>query len=352
LALLAGCPAPDDPPVEVHAAPATEWTCPMHPEVRQHEPGVCPSCGMKLVERTPEPPAPAAPVGDRAFSISTERQQLVGVKLSTVEERPLQKALVAAGTLASDETRIVETPSPVSGVVEEVLGNQIGQEVRRGEPLLVVTTDDGTKATVRATATGHISWRVQSVGAKIPPNYNVCTIYDHAGIWVWVQIFESDIPWVKLGQPATMTVPAYPGRTFQGRVTQIAPLLDPETHTMRVRVDSANSDFALKPGMSAAITIHADVGPRLAIPEAAVLRTGAEDVVFVSAGDGRFLVRDVELGLLVGDQYEVVRGLAPGDRIVTSANFLVDSESKLQGVRDAWGASESAAAGRSADSAP
>ena len=150
------------------------------------------------------------------------------------------------------------------------------------------------------------------------------------------EIYEADIAWVKLGQPASMTVPAWPGRTFEGKVTQIAPILQPDTHTMRVRVDFWNTDFLLKPGMSAVLQVHADVGTKLAIPESAVLRTGTEDVVFVAVGDGAFNVRDVTLGILVGEWYEVVEGLAVGDRIVTSANFLVDSESRLQGIRASW----------------
>jgi len=336
--LIGGCvPAGSSTEVDPPAIAGSYWTCPMHPEVRESGPGLCPSCGMGLVEqRAPDGSSDEIRPADRTVRISTERQQLIGVKLSDVALEPLVKDLVAAGTLASDETRQVEVPSPVVGVVDQVLGNGIGQEVHRNEPLIVVATDDGQKVTVKATATGHIGWRVTTVGAKIPINYNVCTIYDHAGIWVWVEIFEGDIAWVKLGQTASMTVPAYPGRTFQGRVTQIAPLLNPQTHTMRVRVDFPNTDFALKPGMSAALEIHADVGPKLAIPESAVIRTGAENVVFVAAGEGRFEVRNVELGLLIGDWYEVVGGLAAGDRIVTSANFLVDSESKLQGVRAAW----------------
>ncbi|MEQ1569113.1 MAG: efflux RND transporter periplasmic adaptor subunit [Myxococcota bacterium] len=308
----------------------------MHPEVRDDHGGDCPSCGMALVPVTTGPPAasdtPAVPI----VHVSTERQQLIGVRLTEVREVPLMKALVSAGTLASDETRVVETPSPVGGVVEQVLGNPTGQEVRRGQALLVLRTDAAEEVTVRAPATGHISWRISNVGAKIQPNYNVCTIYDHAGIWVWLEIYESELQWVRVGQSASMTVPAWPGRTFHGTVTQVAPLLSAATHTMRVRVDFPNRDFTLKPGMSAVVEIHADAGTKLAVPESAVIRTGRENIVFVAAGEGAFAVRDVQLGVLVGDQYEVVGGLTAGERIVTSGNFLIDSESQLQGVRAAW----------------
>lgn len=341
--VTAGCGGRDqgDAVAATVAAEPGAYTCPMHPDVHQATPGLCPSCGMKLVAASPAAPEPA--MGAAAdgvlgtVQISTARQQLIGVKVAEVVEAPMDKVLVAAGTLASDENRLVETPSPVAGVVEQVLGNPIGQQVRRGEGLLVLRGEDGALTTVRATGTGHISWRVSAVGAKVPVGYNVCSIYDHAGIWVWVEIYESDIQWVSLGQAVSMTVPSWPGRRFDGKVTQVAPLLDPLKHTMRVRVDFANRDFSLKPGMSAVLQIHADAGARLSVPESAVMRTGLANVVFVAVGDGAFEVRDVSLGLLIDDRYEVTSGLTAGERIVVSGNFLVDSESRLQGVRTAWG---------------
>lgn len=351
--LVGGCSTAAEPAAAPATAAVEWWTCPMHPEVHSDVDGTCPSCGMKLAPMRSGGAEPAADeAGDHVVHIPTERQQLIGVRVSEVREVPLHKTLLAAGTLASDETRIVEVPSPVTGEVVEVLGNSIGQSVRRGQPLVVIQGEDGARTTIKATATGQISWRVTAVGTKIPADRNVCTIYDHAGIWVWVEVYESDSAAVKVGQPATMVVPAHPGRQFEGRVTQVSPVLSPTTHTMRVRVDFANADFALKPGMSAALQIRADLGPHLAIPESAALRTGAENVVFVAAGEGRFEVRDIGLGALVGDQYVVLDGLVAGERIVTSANFLVDSESKLQGVRAAWSAAATVPPAPDPDGAP
>jgi membrane fusion protein, copper/silver efflux system len=332
----------DDPPaqsrVEAAATPAAEeeeyWTCSMCPYVRQKEPGKCPSCGMKLIKKGGHTHAKEHKKGE--LTLSAERQQLIGVRTVEVEERELVKKLVAAGSIAPDETKIVELLANVSGTVEQVLGNPVGQQVRRGEPLFSVVTPEGTKALIRANATGHISWRVGFASTQVSPKLKVATIYDHAMMWVWVEVYETDIAMVRLNQSAVMSVPAYPGRTFKGKVAQIAPLLQSDTHTMKVRLDFANPEYLLKPGMSAVVEVEASLGTKLAIPEAAVIRTGTENVAFVSKGEGRFEVRDVELGAQVSGWYEVLGGLEAGEEIVAAANFLVDAESKLQGIRSSW----------------
>ena len=198
-------------------------------------------------------------------------------------------------------------------------------------------------ATIRSPLHGMVLTRDVEIGSPVSSILNmgsaaslVMTVGDIERVFVRGKVDEADVGRVKLGQPARISVETFKDRTFEGKVTQISPLLQPDTHTMRVRVDFWNTDFLLKPGMSAVLKIHADVGTKLAIPESAVLRTGTEDVVFVAAGEGAFDVRDVRLGIRVGGWYEVLEGLSAGDAIVTSANFLVDSESRLQGVRAAW----------------
>ncbi|MEQ1569453.1 MAG: efflux RND transporter periplasmic adaptor subunit [Myxococcota bacterium] len=280
---------------------------------------------------------PAAPPVDGepgpAVDLSPWRLQLGGVRTTPVSQVPLRSELRAAGTLASDDTRIVEVRVPVAGTIVEVLGNTVGQQVRRGEPLLVLEAADGARTRVTAPATGHISWRLGSAGSEVAADQSVCTIADHSRIWVWVQVFESDLDHVHLGQAAAVQVPAYPGDTFDGTVTQLAPLLDPVTHTLRARVDLRNADFRLKPGMSGIVRLQVELGERLAVPESAVIRAGERDRVYVDLGQGRFEPREVVLGVRAGEWIEVRSGLTPGESIVTAANFLVDAEARLGGLR-------------------
>lgn len=307
------------------AVAADEYTCPMHPHVTQPSGGSCPSCGMPLVKRS-----------RGELQLSTARQQLIGLRYVKAEPREMTKTVIAAGTIAADESKITDVFAEVTGTVEQVLGNPVGQQVHLGDPLFTVVDSEGAKSQIHANATGHIFWRVNYTGGQVTPRLKVCTIYDHSTVWTWAEVYESDIAAVKSGQAATMTVPAFPGHAFTGTVALVSPTLQPETHTMKVRIDFANPEYLLKPGMSAIVEIASPLGSKLAIPEDSVIRTGTENVVFVSKGDGRLDVRDVGLGVQAGGWYEVRSGLEAGDELVATATSLVDAESRLQGIRSAW----------------
>jgi Cu(I)/Ag(I) efflux system membrane fusion protein/cobalt-zinc-cadmium efflux system membrane fusion protein len=147
---------------------------------------------------------------------------------------------------------------------------------------------------------------------------------------VQAQVFQNDLERIKVGDPATLTVSTFPGRTFRGRVDFIYPQLDMDTRTAKVRIVSPNSGLQLKPGMFVNVALKVPMGRQLVIPAGGVLQSGTRQIVFVERGDGYLEPREVKLGSRVGDDFIVLHGLRAGEQIVTSANFLIDSESQLQ----------------------
>jgi multidrug efflux pump subunit AcrA (membrane-fusion protein) len=161
---------------------------------------------------------------------------------------------------------------------------------------------------------------------------NLYRIADLATVWVIADIYESDLPFIKAGQPATVRLSYLPDRVFNGRVTYVYPTVDEKTRAVRVRMEFYNPGYFLKPGMYATAEIHAELAPdAVLVPDAAVLRSGARNTVFIALGEGRFEPREVSLGARgAGDVYQVLEGLKPGEKVVTSGQFLLDSESQLR----------------------
>ena len=152
-----------------------------------------------------------------------------------------------------------------------------------------------------------------------------------------VDIYESELALVRLGQRATMTLASYPGEEFDGEIAFIWPHLDPKSRTIKVRLEFPNPDLKLLPEMYANVDIIIPLGEHLSIPKSSVLRTGKQDIVFVDRGEGNIDMRRVELGQEAGGYYEVLRGLHKGEYVISSANFLIDSESKVQAAVAVWG---------------
>jgi Cu(I)/Ag(I) efflux system membrane fusion protein len=167
-------------------------------------------------------------------------------------------------------------------------------------------------------------------GQKIMPGENLFKIADLSRVWVLGDVYEYELPFVKRGQEAMISLSYFPGETFSGKITYIYPYLNAETRTNKVRIEVENPEFKLKPEMYANLEIHVDYGMKLAIPVDAVLDAGAKNFAFVDKGDGYFEPREVKLGVRGEGIYEVLGGIAEGEKVVTSANFLVDSESSLK----------------------
>lgn len=392
--------------------PAGRYHCPMHPRMISDRPGDCPICGMRLVPIDPsreaagsadgsadgevDPAGGGGELGDRAdVRIDARRRQLIGVRTSAVEVKPLRRTIRAVGRVAFDETRLHNVTTKVSGWVEKLYANATGQLVKAGDPLLTVYSPelmasaqeyrialrarealrgatlpsaqadadrlvDGARRrlqlfdldarqirdleknadvprtmTLAAPASGHILTRNVTQGQRIEPDMNLLDIGDLSRVWVLAEIYEYELPFVRVGQTATVTLSYLPERSFEGTVEFVYPVVSETTRTVRVRIAVANPDYSLKPEMYADVHLEAVLGEGLTVPESAVVGSGRRDVVFVDAGEGRFVPREVTLGVRLPDEVQVVSGLAAGERIVTSGNFFVDSESKLKAALSA-----------------
>ncbi|MHC9063592.1 efflux RND transporter periplasmic adaptor subunit, partial [Nitrospira sp. CMX1] len=203
----------------------------------------------------------------------------------------------------------------------DVTGSQIEALERRGqaEPML----------TIYAPSSGIVMKREALPGKYVEPSVTLYEIADLSTVWISADIYESEMAVTKVGQPALITFAAYPGETFSGKVAYVYPTLNTEARTVRVRLELPNPEMKLKPGMYGNVTVRTNVARTLVVPKEAVLNTGLRQLVFMDRGQGRYEPTVVKLGRRSQDAVEVMEGLKEGDRIVTSANFLLDAESKL-----------------------
>src|SRR5215831_5316420 len=322
--------------------------------------------------------------------LSPERLQSIGVKFDEVKRKEVNDEIRATGTIAMDERRISYVQTRFSGYIQKVFADATYQYVRKGQPLFTIYSPELAAAereylvakqnaqslsesTVPGVASGVASlldasaerlkqWnipqreiaRLESTGqasqelevdspvsgyiternalpnAYVQPETKIYTVADLSTVWVLAQILQNDLGRMRAGTPAALTVDSYPGRVFRGRVDFIYPDIDLTTRTARARVVFSNPQLALTPGMFVNVTIQVALGNHVVIPASGILHSGTRYLVFVDRGSGFLEPRDVELGAQTGDEYVVLKGLKPGERIVTSANFLIDSESQLQ----------------------
>ncbi|MFZ0657550.1 MAG: efflux RND transporter periplasmic adaptor subunit [Candidatus Binataceae bacterium] len=324
------------------------------------------------------------------IEVPPERRQMIGLKLATVEERALTDKIDATGNVEADEQRESYVQTRFPGWIRNVFANQNWQLVHRGQALFTIYSPDlvnaendylialGERAGVKdsivegvaggadtmvaaslerlrlfgvpereirrlerertvyseieidSPATGYITDRAALPNMYADPSTRLYTIANLDTVWVYAAVFQDRLGEIKLGDPAAITVDSYPGRIFSGKVDNIWPSIDPATRTARVRIALNNPDAALKLGMFVQVALAPRLGRALVIPAAGVLQTGTHNIVFVDRGDGYLTPVEVELGARVGDNFVVRKGLRAGDRVVSSANFLIDSESQLQ----------------------
>ncbi len=372
------------------------WVDPMHPTYKSDKPGKAPDCGMDLVP-VYESSTTASNLPEGAFLISAQKQQLIGVTYGEVTSEQVSKTIRAVGRLAYDETRISHVHTKIEGWIEDVYVDFTGKPVKKGDPLLTVYSPDllqtqqefllalkGRKelaeSSFRGAATGAESlyesarrrlelWditeeqiqEIERTGKtkkslplyapatgivltrnaypkqRIMPDTELYTVADLSNIWVVADIYEYEAPEVNLGQSATVTLTYLPGRTFRGKITYIYPQVDATTRTLKVRVEIPNPNFTLKPDMFANVELNINYGKKLVVPQEAVMDSGSEQIVFVALDGGYFEPRRVKLGAKVDGKYVILEGLRAGERIVTSGNFLVDSESKLKSAAGGMG---------------
>ncbi len=342
---------------------------------------------MPMKDMEPMPGMSGAPSG--AVVVPAVMRQLIGVRSAPVAYASLGQEIRAVGTVGYDERGLTQVTVKTSGWVREVFVDSIGRPVRKGDPLftlyspdLLATQDeyllsvktqgqlaasplaevktnaaslvastrerlrlwDVTDAqivalerrgkaepvlTVYAPSSGIVLKREALPGKYVEPGTILYEVADLSTVWISADIYESEVATVTLNQAASVMFAAYPGKSFRGNVSYIYPSLNAETRTVRVRVELPNPGLKLKPGMYGNVTLRTDAVHTLVVPKEAVLETGLRQLVFMDRGQGRYEPTSVKLGRRSQDDVEVLEGLTAGDRIVTSANFLLDAESKL-----------------------
>jgi Cu(I)/Ag(I) efflux system membrane fusion protein/cobalt-zinc-cadmium efflux system membrane fusion protein len=253
--------------------------------------------------------------------VSTEQEYLLAKQNAELLKRSSINGVAsgASSLLGAAEQRLRQWEIPAS-------------EIEKLETTGKVITD----LTIDSPASGYITERNVLPNMYVQPETHLYTIADLSQVWVYAQVFQTDIARIQVGNPASVTVDAYPGRVFRGRVDLIVPKVDPDTRTVRIRLAFANPDLKLKPGMFVNVDLEIPLGRKVVVPSSAVLQTGTRQIVFVDEGNGRLQPTEVGLGSRAGDEFVVMRGLHEGQTVVTSANFLIDSESQLQAATGAF----------------
>ncbi len=384
------------------------YRSPMDPSIRSKVPAKD-SMGMDYVPvYEDELLSPAATVGGRApLVLSPERRALLGVRSEPVRQERLARVIRTVGRLAVDERRLAHVHTKVDGYVEHLYVDFTGKYVKQGTPLLslyspdLVATQEEYLLALRAQqqlaksdiesvarggldllqaardrlllwdvrpqdiaelertgkvrrtldlyaeASGFVTQKNVVHGMRVTPADTLFDIADLSHLWVLADVYVSDLPAIRMGMTAEVAIPYLPGRTWRGPVTYIAPTVEEKTRTVKVRVEIDNPADALKPDMFADVLLSVDLGPGIVVPDGAVIDAGDRKLVFLDHENGRLEPRDVQLGAKLPNGFQVLSGLAGGDRVVTSANFLLDSESSLKAALSAMAPSPASPGGES-----
>ncbi|WP_309399021.1 efflux RND transporter periplasmic adaptor subunit [Cerasicoccus maritimus] len=424
VATFSGCGGQNTPNSESAGAKPTIWTCSMHPQIQQDKPGDCPICGMDLI------PMKSGDAADpRALSLSEAAQALADIQTSVVKRELVERTIDLFGVIAPDDTRVATVTARFPGRIERLFVNFVGTQVRKGEHLAEIYSDELVEAQSEligalrydsdATSAEGIKerlrlWdipedqidlidstrkpvhrvRIDSPAGGVVTKLDVregdfvgaggrmFEVTDLSKLWVHFDAYETDLPWLRYGQHVEIRAKAFPGETFGGTIAFIQPMLDPETRTIKVRVNVDNPTGKLRPGMFVRGKVEAHLGdggkviapefagkwispmhpeifsdepgdcpicgmalepaeqlgyaayepgePPLIVPASAVLRTGARAVVYLKTGEGEFTGRAINLGPRAGDYFVVQSGLKEGDVVVTNGAFRLDSELQIK----------------------
>jgi membrane fusion protein, copper/silver efflux system len=299
----------------------------------------------------------------------------LGITFARAAMRPLGSETRVVGTLAYAEPRRAYVNARVMGWVERLYADYMGKPVRKGDPLLALYAPELVSAqeeylsarrlgdtsltaaarrrldlwnipedqidslertgkarraiVLRAPMSGEIAEKMVTEGQAVQAGENLFLIADRSVLWVDLAVYEMDARSLRIGAPVSVSVDALPGRTYQARITFVHPVVDEKTRTLTARAEVVNQDGALRPGMYATAVLRPATAQALTVPIGAVLPTGTRNLVFVNRGDGQFIPRPVAVGVHGDSLVEVVEGLKPGDEVVASATYLLDSESNL-----------------------
>jgi RND family efflux transporter MFP subunit len=372
---------------------ATVYACPMHPHIRSDHPGDCPSCGMRLEpvrEAGSPPPAGGNALPAGAVQVSVERQQAVGVRLGVAERLSGARTLRTTGRVAPNENATYPITAGTSGWIRSVGAATTGSSVKKNEVLASFYAPDFVNAQqsyfasletldragnkqiptysqtrvidglerfadslrnlgvseiqlaemakkrqlvqdiyLTSPVTGFVLQRNVAAGLRFDRGFEFYRIADLDRIWILADVYQHQLPFIKPGMTARATTAQVP-EPFSATVSRSEPIFDEATLTLKVRLEASNPRHLLKPGMFMDVEFTIDVPETLAVPADAIVDSGLRKTVFVDRGNGYFEPRQVDTGWRIGDQVEVTRGLMPGERIVISGTFLIDSESRMK----------------------
>lgn len=283
--------------------------------------------GMDYIAVYPEEGAPSQVPGQGTVTLSEERRQQIGMESSAVKYRDLAVVIRATGQVAYDPDlyhAITEYSEAVKA--RDAVKNSPYPDVHQRADALVQASD------LRLRQMGLSQTQIGQIAESTAPPTNLLFGGPGGTVWVYAQVYEYEIPLVKPGQSVDIATLAYPGRKFHGVVKSVDPIVSAETRSLRARIEVPNPDGLLTLQMYVDAAIRADIGRKLALPSSALIDTGTRKIVFIDLGNGRLEPREVQVGRQAEGFYEVLSGLKEGEKIVTSANFLIDSESKLKAI--------------------
>jgi Cu(I)/Ag(I) efflux system membrane fusion protein len=383
-----GAMSAGSPDAGAGAGEIDHYTCSMHPSVKEAAPGKCPICGMNLIPVTKEQEQ------EGVVMIDDERRQLIGVRTEPVVDAPMRKDFHVVGHVTYDESSLSDVNLRVHGWITKLYVNQTGQKVTRGQTLLslyspelynaeqdfllaaqgamvpagppegpnrleslggaarqrlhLLGLDDAQiealakhgapseSIPIASPASGFVIEKNVVEGASVDAGTRLFRIAALTKVWIEAQVYEADLANVLPGQSASVTLDYLPGRTYAAKVAYVYPTIDPQTRTGEVRLELANKDLELRPGMYAGVTLGADLGPRVQVPSAAVVYTGPRRLVFIDEGKGRFRPQEISVGAAANGVYEVLSGLKAGDQVATSGVFLIAAEARIRTASKYW----------------
>ena len=373
-------PTPDQEQV-AEADAETIWTCSMHPQIRQHEPGDCPICGMDLVQLEAE----QGEIDPMAISMSPTAMQLANISTVMVGTMQPIKTITLNGKVHEDERLVSSQSAHIEGRIERLTVNFTGEYVNAGQPIAYIYSPELTTAQeelfqaykireaqpqlynaarrklknwkltdkqidhiiqsgsakgefpVLADISGFVIQKMVSPGDYIQRGQPTFKIASLSQVWVLFDIYESDMTWINKGDEVTFTIASLPGETFNGKISFIDPVINPQTRVASARVEINNKDLKLKPEMFASGVVEAQLPLKteaITIPKSAVMWTGKRSVVYIKSVNDRgvnFTMREVNLGPSLGDGYIVEDGLEEGEEIAVHGTFSIDAAAQLAG---------------------